>query len=292
MSEEHRSYDPVEPQSDGSGTVSDEELRRFIEEEDIDGLAEEFAPESAGGTAGSAKEKSGRKEKIITTENLEKLLGFDRDVIISTSKKSPVEVLIGTDEVGRGCLAGPVVAAAVILPPIDPKSELAMQIARLNDSKLVPPDHRAKLAAVLRDICQYAIGEATVEEIDEINILNASLLAMRRAVRRLKVEAPALVVIDGNKKIRSKLYEQLTVIGGDSKSASIAAASIIAKVHRDTFMCKLAKKFPHYLWHSNKGYQSKDHWSAINEHGMTKWHRRSFCDHWLQKPDETEESQD
>jgi ribonuclease HII len=212
----------------------------------------------------------------LTQERIEQLrarLEFDR-MVLSEHKKC--QIIVGTDEVGRGCLAGPVVAAAVILPEIPRGSELEEELCRLNDSKLVPPDVRAQLSAKLRSVCQYAIAEATVEEIDEINILHASLLAMRRAVRRLKTEAPPVVLIDGNKKMASTKYKQVTVIGGDSKSASIAAASIIAKVHRDEFMIKLSKKFPQYLWNSNKGYRSRAHYQALNELGMTKWHRKSF----------------
>jgi ribonuclease HII len=206
-------------------------------------------------------------------EHLRAMLEFDRMVLSEHPKAS---IIIGTDEVGRGCLAGPVVACAVILPAIERDSQLEQDLSRLNDSKLVPPDIRAELSERLRNICQFAIGEASVEEIDEINILQASLLAMRRAIRRLKAEAPPVILIDGNKKIPSVRTKQVTVIGGDSKSASIAAASIIAKVHRDTFMLKLHKKFPQYVWDSNKGYRSPAHYAALNEHGMTKWHRQSF----------------
>lgn len=206
-------------------------------------------------------------------DHLRGLIEFDR--MISTEHPKAT-VLVGTDEVGRGCLAGPVVAAAVILPVIPRGSQLEEDLCRLDDSKLVPPDARSVLAARLREVCQFAIAEASVEEIDEINILHASLLAMRRAVRRLKVDAPYLVLIDGNKKITGLRTEQVTVIGGDNKSAAIAAASVIAKVHRDEFMIKLHKKFPQYVWNSNKGYRSREHYAALNEYGMTKWHRQSF----------------
>lgn len=206
-------------------------------------------------------------------EHLRSMLEFDRMIL---SEHPRPTIIIGTDEVGRGCLAGPVVACAVVLPPIERESQLEQDLARLNDSKLVPPEVRAVLAERLRGICQFAVAEASVEEIDEINILQASLLAMRRAVKRLKVDAPPVILIDGNKKIPSLRSKQITVIGGDSKSASIAAASIIAKVHRDTFMVKLHKKFPQYVWNSNKGYRSRAHYEALNTYGMTKWHRQSF----------------
>jgi ribonuclease HII len=206
-------------------------------------------------------------------EHLRGLIEFDR---LMLHEHSEAEFIIGTDEVGRGCLAGPVVAAAVILPPIVRGSVLEEELCRLNDSKLVPPDLRADLADRLKEICQWAVAEASVEEIDEINILQASLLAMRRAVKKLKAKAPHVILIDGNKKIPSIRTKQVTVIGGDGKSASIAAASVIAKVHRDTFMIKLAKKFPEYLWNSNKGYRSNAHYQALEQVGITKWHRRSF----------------
>ena len=232
------------------------------------------------GPAVGTRERS-RAKKEITTEQLAQLLHFDRQALAG-NWKNKVEVVIGTDEVGRGCLAGPVMACAVVLPEIDPSSELGWQLARLNDSKQVNPNVRAELATILRGVCQFAIGEASVAEIDEINILHASLLAMKRAVRRLKLVAPAVILVDGNKKITSvRNIEQMTVIDGDTKSASIAAASIIAKVHRDAFMTKLARKFPHYAWESNKGYRSRDHWEALNKHGMCEWHRRTFVDHWL-----------
>lgn len=206
-------------------------------------------------------------------EHLRSMLEFDRMIL---SEQPESTIIIGTDEVGRGCLAGPVVACAVVLPPIERESQLEQDLSRLNDSKLVPPEVRGVLAERLRGICQFAVAEASVEEIDEINILQASLLAMRRAVRRLKLEAPPVILIDGNKKIPSLRSKQITVIGGDSKSASIAAASIIAKVHRDAFMSKLHKQFPQYVWNSNKGYRSRAHYEALNTYGMTKWHRQSF----------------
>lgn len=206
-------------------------------------------------------------------EHLRGLIQFDR---LMLQEHPEAEFIIGTDEVGRGCLAGPVVAAAVILPPIMHGSDLETELCRLNDSKLVPPDLRANLADRLKEICQWAVADASVAEIDEINILQASLLAMRRAVRKLKAKAPHLILIDGNKKIPSTRTKQVPVIGGDGKSASIAAASIIAKVHRDTFMIKLSEKFPEYLWNSNKGYRSNAHYQALEQVGITKWHRRSF----------------
>jgi ribonuclease HII len=226
-----------------------------------------------------------QKSRQVTTDRLVTFLQFDRE-LLAAPRKLTVQALAGTDEVGRGCLAGPVVAAAVIMPPIDISSELALRLARLNDSKQVLPHHRTELAAVLRSVCQFAIAEASVEEIDELNIHNASLLAMRRAVRRLKLAQPCVLAVDGNKRITSLRMEQVTIVDGDTKSAAIAAASIIAKVHRDAFMTKLARKFPGYHWDSNKGYRSRDHWKAIDELGMTRWHRKTFVEKWLKAADD------
>jgi ribonuclease HII len=189
--------------------------------------------------------------------------------------------IIGVDEVGRGCLSGPVVAAAVMLPQIDKKSRLAQELAELDDSKALRADQREELAAVLRATCHYAVGEASPEEIDQINILQASLLAMKRALDKLFAQLSfgseqLLLLVDGNQRIKETNMQQITVIQGDSHSASIAAASVIAKVYRDSFMRELSETFPHYSWHTNKGYGSKVHRQAIAQHGLTQWHRLSF----------------
>ncbi len=189
--------------------------------------------------------------------------------------------IIGVDEVGRGCLAGPVVAAAVILPGFDKSSEIATRLALLDDSKKLAASTREALSKTIRGCSQFAIGEASVEEIDTINIFHASLLAMQRAVNSLVSSAmldlkEALILIDGKWKIPGIEANQLPVIKGDTKSASIAAASVIAKVHRDAFMVQLGEEFPSYNWRANKGYACLDHRMGIQEHGMTIWHRRSF----------------
>jgi ribonuclease HII len=210
-----------------------------------------------------------------STPKLEQLLSFDAHL----RRTYRFRTMIGLDEVGRGCLAGPVVACAVVLPNIGKRLSKALEL--LNDSKQVSPDNRAKLAVHLRKCTKYGIGSASVEEIDKINIYYASLLAMRRAVEALVLEhlledeAPVLV-LDGKAKIPDIIYKQLPVIGGDAQSASVAAASIIAKVHRDTFMVNLSKEMPHYNWHSNKGYRCATHVEAIGSHGITIWHRRTF----------------
>jgi ribonuclease HII len=196
-------------------------------------------------------------------------------------RAEPHRYVIGVDEVGRGCLAGPVVACAVILPLIEPRSGLARKLSKLDDSKLIPAPVREELDEVIRGSAHFAVAESSPAEIDEINILNASLLAMRRAVHeileRLSLSSgDVLVLVDGNRKIKEFIPRQKTVIQGDSKSAAIAAASVVAKVHRDSFMRQLAEEFPQYLWHSNKGYGSRAHRAALVTHGVTSWHRQSF----------------
>ena len=175
----------------------------------------------------------------------------------------------GCDEAGRGCLAGSVFAAAVILPP-DYQNE------RLNDSKQLTEKRRYALREVIeRDAVAWAVGIVTPEEIDHINILNASILAMHRALDQLSVR-PEAVIVDGN---RFKPYGALpyaTIVKGDGKYLSIAAASILAKTYRDDYMNKLDNEYPQYDWHGNKGYPTKNHREAIRLHGATPYHRRSF----------------
>lgn len=175
----------------------------------------------------------------------------------------------GCDEAGRGCLAGSVYAAAVILPP-DYQNEL------LNDSKKLTAKKRYTLREEIeRDAIAWAVGIVTPEEIDKINILNASFLAMHRALDQLKVR-PEAVIVDGN---RFKPYQDLpstSIIKGDGKYLSIAAASILAKTCRDDYMLSLAEEYPQYDWQSNMGYPTKKHRQAIREHGITPYHRKSY----------------
>lgn len=175
----------------------------------------------------------------------------------------------GCDEAGRGCLAGSVYAAAVILPE-------GYQNDILNDSKKLTDKRRKELRQVIeRDAVAWAVGVVTPEEIDKINILNASILAMHRALDQLKVR-PQAVIVDGN---RFKKYGDLphtTIVKGDGKYLSIAAASILAKTYRDDYMDGLAEEYPQYDWKSNKGYPTKKHRAAIKEHGITPYHRRSY----------------
>ena len=175
----------------------------------------------------------------------------------------------GCDEAGRGCLAGSVYAAAVILPP-DYHNEL------LNDSKQLTEKRRYALREVIqREAVAWAVGVVTPEEIDNINILNASILAMHRALDQLAVR-PEAVIVDGN---RFKPYGSLpsvTIVKGDGKYLSIAAASILAKTYRDDYMKRLAEEYPQYDWKGNKGYPTKKHRDAIRQFGATPYHRRTF----------------
>ena len=175
----------------------------------------------------------------------------------------------GCDEAGRGCLAGSVYAAAVILPP-DYQNEL------LNDSKKLMAKKRYALREEIeRDAIAWAVGIVTPEEIDKINILNASFLAMHRALDQLQVR-PEAVIVDGN---RFKPYQDLpstTIVKGDGKYLAIAAASILAKTYRDDYMLSLAEEYPQYDWQSNMGYPTKKHRQAILEYGITPYHRKSY----------------
>tara|TARA_B100000963_G_scaffold125587_1_gene109590 strand:+ start:25044 stop:25640 length:597 start_codon:yes stop_codon:yes gene_type:complete len=179
------------------------------------------------------------------------------------------EVFAGIDEAGRGCLAGPVVAAAVVFPK-KYKNKL------INDSKQLSKSNRYKLQKIIKnEALSWSIGIVNEIEIDKINILNASFLAMHKAICDLEV-TPSLLLVDGN---RFKAYPNIAhkcIIKGDSKYISIAAASILAKTFRDDFMKKLDEKFPEYDWKNNKGYPTKKHKLAINKIGICKHHRKSF----------------
>ncbi len=175
----------------------------------------------------------------------------------------------GIDEVGRGCLAGPVVAAAVILPP-DYCHSL------LTDSKQLSKEQRNVLKKEIEcEALAWAVAEASHQEIDEINILQASFLAMHRAVARLRIE-PEHLLVDGNRFIPYPLIPHTCITKGDSLFLSIAAASVLAKTYRDEVMERLAADFPHYGWATNVGYPTIQHRRALNEHGPTIHHRRSF----------------
>ena len=175
----------------------------------------------------------------------------------------------GCDEAGRGCLAGPVVAAAVILPA-------SFTSPLLNDSKQLTELQRETLRPIIeKESIAWAVAEVDNNEIDEINILNASILAMHRAVQKLNTR-PEFIIVDGNK---FKPFEDIphqTIVKGDSKYLSIAAASVLAKTHRDELMQTLHAKFPHYDWAKNKAYPTLKHRASICEHGTTHYHRMTF----------------
>lgn len=214
------------------------------------------------------------------------LLNFDRDIKYGADGQLRLDTmrLIGVDEVGRGCLAGPVVACAVEFTDYSDDCEIWQLIKSLDDSKKLTASVREEICEHIKHNARYALGECSPAEIDKMNILNASLLAMFRALKKLEPHLSSTVVlVDGNKKIPKFKGKQHTVIGGDARSASIAAASVVAKVHRDAFMKELAQKyakFEPYAWHSNKGYGSKVHRDAIKIYGTTKWHRMSFNLDW------------
>ena len=175
----------------------------------------------------------------------------------------------GLDEAGRGCLAGPVTAAAVILKP-NFKHEL------IDDSKKLTKIKRDELSKIIiKNSLDYSIGFVYPRKIDEINILNASILAMHKCIKNLNVK-PEFLIIDGNRFKKYKDIPHETVIKGDGKYLSIASASILAKYSRDIYMEKISKKFPDYFWHKNKGYPTKEHKNAIIRFGITNHHRKSF----------------
>ena len=176
---------------------------------------------------------------------------------------------VGCDEAGRGCLAGPVVAAAVILPKDFENKEL-------NDSKKLTEKQRNKLRPIItKEAIAWAVGVVTPKEIDKINILNASFKAMHLAIDKLKSK-PELILVDGNRFNEYKTIMHKCIIKGDSKYMSIAAASVIAKTYRDEIMCQLHAKHPIYLWSKNKGYPTKEHRESIQKNGISKHHRMSF----------------
>jgi ribonuclease HII len=179
-------------------------------------------------------------------------------------------LLAGVDEVGRGPIAGPVVACAVIMP-----AEVRA-ISGVDDSKRLTHQQRVRLAGKIRQrAVAFALGAASVREIERINIYQASALAMQRALRRLSV-TPDHVVIDG-RSMRTLPIPHTAVVHGDARCFSIACASIIAKVTRDLLMTRLAQRYPHYIWEHNAGYTTRDHVAGLAAHGITPHHRKSFC---------------
>ena len=181
----------------------------------------------------------------------------------------PDKIEAGCDEAGRGCLAGSVFAAAVILPP-DFENDL------LTDSKKLTDKQRYALRPIIEEqALAWAVGIVTAQEIDDINILNASYLAMHRAVDQLK-QLPEHLLIDGNRFKKYKDISHTCVVKGDGKYLPIAAASVLAKTYRDDYMLQLHEEYPQYAWDSNKGYPTKKHRAAIREHGVSPYHRMSY----------------
>ena len=178
--------------------------------------------------------------------------------------------IVGIDEVGRGPLAGPVIAAAVILPP-------SFDTTNINDSKKLSLSLRNKEYEKIINQARYSIGVASIKEIEDFNILKASLLAMKRALAQLKINKNYKILVDGPWSFDKENSNIVPKIKGDSIYPSIAAASIVAKVYRDNLMKKLSNDFPEYGWNTNFGYGTKKHISAINKHGITEHHRKSFA---------------
>ena len=176
-------------------------------------------------------------------------------------------ITAGVDEVGRGCLAGPVVSAAVVL-------KKSINLNLLKDSKKISFNKREEVSEHIKKNSYYALGIASVEEILNLNILQASLLSMKRAIEKLEIK-PGITLIDGNFAPRG-LTNYKTIINGDEKIKVISAASIIAKVYRDKFMIRLSKKFSNYAWDRNFGYGTKAHFEGLKKFGVTSHHRKSF----------------
>ena len=205
---------------------------------------------------------------------MNKRFDFDKD------KQQGFDFVIGTDEAGRGPGAGPVFAAAVCFISYDERLE------KLNDSKQLSEKVREELFDAIKDNSIWAIYQGSVEEIEKLNILKASLLSMNRAcsdvISKLN-EEKILVSVDGNKLIPNFEYNQEYIIKGDAKSAAIAGASVLAKVARDRFMKELDKEFPQYCWAENKGYLTKSHLDAVDKYGLCKWHRKKFFEKHFEK---------
>ena len=176
-------------------------------------------------------------------------------------------IIAGVDEVGRGCLAGPVVSAAVVL-------KKSINLNLLKDSKKISFNKREEISEHIKKNSYYALGIASVEEILNLNILQASLLSMKRAIEKLEIK-PGITLIDGNFAPRG-LKNYKTIINGDEKIKVISAASIIAKVYRDRFMIRLSKKFSNYAWDRNFGYGTKAHFEGLKKFGVTSHHRKGF----------------
>lgn len=204
--------------------------------------------------------------------NINKLFSFD--------KQYNCKYILGVDEAGRGPGAGDVFAACVCFD-IENK-ELLKNLKKLNDSKKLSPNVRNELYKIIVSNSFYSINKTSVIEIDKYNILNATFMAMEKSVKSVISQInpdninDMIILVDGNKKIKNLDLNMHSIIKGDSKSASIAAASVLAKVSRDNYMIKLDEEYPNYNWKKNKGYLTKEHLNAIDKYGMVKYHRKSF----------------
>tara|TARA_B100000963_G_scaffold166313_1_gene144409 strand:- start:1303 stop:1902 length:600 start_codon:yes stop_codon:yes gene_type:complete len=185
-------------------------------------------------------------------------------------EKKISKFVVGIDEVGRGPLAGPVVSAAVRL-------SCSFNYKKLNDSKKISKSKREEIYNLIVKTCDYQLGISNVEEIDKYNILQATFLSMRRAVKKFKLPSDYKILVDGPWSFDKNNKNILPIIKGDTKYPSIAAASIVAKVYRDNLMLSLSKKYSDYLWEQNSGYGTKKHIQAIKKHGVTKHHRKTFA---------------
>ena len=209
--------------------------------------------------------------RILRKSKIKELVEFDH---------RHSSVVVGTDEAGRGPVAGPVVASAVYFPEFS--NEVCEVIKFIDDSKKFSsnPKLRKTLSESIKSVAKYSIQECSVEDIDKINILQASLLAMRKScedlISQVGSQENLIILVDGNFIIPKYNIMQKAVKKGDTLSASIAAASILAKVHRDELMQELSEKFPLYGWHKNKGYPTKTHIDALRKHGPCCWHRKTF----------------
>ena len=194
------------------------------------------------------------------------------------------DYIIGTDEAGRGPGAGPVFAAAVCFKALN--NEILDSLEKLNDSKKLSEKMREKLYNIIIQNSFYSIAQGSISEIEKFNILNTSLNSMKKACIDVSEKLKStnfIVLVDGNKNIPDLQFDQQTIIKGDSKSAVVSAASILAKVSRDRFMFELDKEFPLYGWAENKGYLTKQHLDAVDKFGLTKWHRKKFFEKHFQK---------
>lgn len=194
------------------------------------------------------------------------------------------DFLIGTDEAGRGPGAGPVFAASVCFKSMDNKTKKLLD--DLNDSKQLTEKQREELYEIIINNSIWTLQQGSVEEIEKLNILRCSLLAMKKCVEEIGEKLNSnniIVLVDGNKRIPELKYKQEAIVKGDYKSATIAAASIIAKVSRDRYMIQLDKEFPMYNWRENKGYLTKEHLDAVDKYGLTIWHRKKFFEKHFEK---------